>query len=252
MDRRQLVIPDFQPAGLPDPRERPFDDPADLAQAAPVRRPLPRQVVLDPPLLEATSIARRAVLPVPVQRLRLPPGAAAPPADRRDVVHQAHRLERLVAVRPGEARGQRGAVAIDEQVPLGAFFGPVRGVFAGEYPPKTARKLWLSTQQCSQSMPFSRPTRCSRAWRSFFQTPPALPVPQPPPARHARAAAHLLREHLPGDATLEDEDDAGQAGPVIDGWPAALTGPGAVARQQRLDDLPQLIRHKRASHGAPS
>ena len=39
------------------------------------------------------------------------------------------------------------------------FFGPIGGVFAGQYPPKTARKLWLSTQQCSQSMPFS----CRRA-----------------------------------------------------------------------------------------
>jgi hypothetical protein len=82
-----------------------------------------------------------------------------------------HRFERLVAVGPGNAHGQRGAFAIDQQVPFRAFFGPIRGVFAGEDPPKTARKLWLSTQQCSQSMPFSCPTRWSRACRSFSQTP---------------------------------------------------------------------------------
>jgi len=189
MDRRQLVIPDFQPAGLPDPRQGPFDDPADLAQATAVGRPLSRQVVLDAPLLEALSIPRRAVLPVAVQGLRLPPRAAAPPPDRRDVVYQVHRLERLVAVGRGDAQGQRRALAIDEQVPLGAFFGPIRGVLAGEDPPKTARKLWLSTQQCSQSMPSSCPTRCSRACNSFFQTPrrcqcrsrrqQVMPEPQP-------------------------------------------------------------------------
>src|SRR5436190_21166507 len=167
----QHVVPDLQAARLADPGQGALHDPADLAQATAVRRPLPRQVVLDAPLLEALPVPRRAVLPVPVERLRPPPRPAALAANRRDVVHQIQRLERLVAVRPGDAHGQRRAPAIDEQVPLGAFFGPVRGVFAGEDPPKTARKLWLSTQQCSQSMPFSWPTRWSRACRSFFQTP---------------------------------------------------------------------------------
>src|SRR5437667_12786330 len=59
MDRRQLVIPDFQPAGLPDPRQGPLDHVADLAQAAAMRRPLARQVVLDAPLLEAFPIPGR-------------------------------------------------------------------------------------------------------------------------------------------------------------------------------------------------
>src|SRR2546423_953183 len=167
MDRRQLVIPDLQPARLTDPREGPLDNPADLAQAAAMRRSLSRQVVLDTPPLEALPIPGRAVLTVPIQGLRLPPRAAAPTTDRRDVVHQVHRLQRLVAVGPGEAHGQRRALAINEQVPLGAFFPAVRGVFTGKYPPKTARKLWLSTQQCSQSMPFSCPIRCSRACKSF-------------------------------------------------------------------------------------
>src|SRR5262249_2012381 len=43
MNRRQLVIADFQPPGLADPRQGPFDHPADLAQPTAVRRPLPRQ-----------------------------------------------------------------------------------------------------------------------------------------------------------------------------------------------------------------
>jgi hypothetical protein len=94
-----------------------------------------------------------------------------------------------VAVRPGEADGQRRAAAVDEQVPFRACFRPVRGVFAGEDPPKTARTLWLSTQQWSQSMPCSCPTRWSRARSSFFQTPrrcqcrsrrqQVMPEPQP-------------------------------------------------------------------------
>src|SRR5215831_11707584 len=135
MDGRQLVIPNLQPAGLPDPGQGPLDHIADLAETAPVRRPRGRPVVLDPPLLEALMIPRRAVLSVPVQRLRLPPRPPTPPPDGRDVIHEVHRLQRLVAVGPGDAHGQRRAFAIDEQVPLGALFAAIGGVFAGEYPP---------------------------------------------------------------------------------------------------------------------
>ena len=171
MHRWQYVVPDLQPPRLADPGERALHDPADLPQAAAVRRPLPRQVVLDAALLEASLVPWRAVLSVLLQRLWLPSWPTALAANGRDVVHEVHRFERLVAVGPGDAQGQRGALAIDQQVPLGAFFGPVGGVLAGEGPPKTARKLWLSTQQCSQSMPFSCPTRWSRACSNFFQTP---------------------------------------------------------------------------------
>jgi hypothetical protein len=128
-------------------------------------------VVLDAALLKASLVPWRAVLSVPVQRLWPPSWSTALAANGRDVVHKVHRFERLVAVGPGDAHGERGAFAVDQQVPFGAFFGSIRGVFAGEYPPKTARKLWLSTQQCSQSMPCSWPTRWSRACRRFFQTP---------------------------------------------------------------------------------
>src|SRR5262245_2273993 len=134
VDRRQLVIADLQPAGLPDPGEAALHHVADLAQSAAVRRPLPRQVVFDAAPLEALLVARRAVGPVPVQRLGLAPRPAAPAFDRRDVVHQGHSPQRLVAVRAGQADGQRGALAIDEQVALGALFPAIRGVLAGEYP----------------------------------------------------------------------------------------------------------------------
>src|ERR671933_447800 len=43
-----------------------------------------------------------------------------------------------------------------------------------------------------------------------------LPVPQPPPAGHAGAAAHLLREHLPRDTGLQDEQNARECGAIIE------------------------------------
>src|SRR3954451_11597561 len=134
MDRGQLVVADLQAAGLPDPCQGPFHHPADLAQAAPMRRPWPRQVVLDAPLLEPFPVPLGPVRPVPIQGLRLPPRAPTPAVDRRDVVHQVHGFERLVAVGRSDPHGQWRALAIDQQVPFGAFFPAIRGVFAGQDP----------------------------------------------------------------------------------------------------------------------
>ena len=139
MHRGQAIVANLEPPGLADPSQATFHHVADLTQAAAVGRPLPRQVVLDPPLLQPLSVARRAVLPVTVQGIRPAPPTAARLSDRRHLVQQGHRLKRLVPLRPGEAHGQRGSVAIDEQVAFRAFFGSIRGVFAGEDPPKTAR-----------------------------------------------------------------------------------------------------------------
>src|SRR4051794_21714405 len=102
MHRWQLVVTDLQPTRLTDPGQRALHDPANLSQAAAVRRPLPRQVAFDPPLPETLAIPRRPRLPVPVQGLGPPPGAPAPPADRRDVIHRVHRFQRFIAVRPDD------------------------------------------------------------------------------------------------------------------------------------------------------
>ena len=139
MDRWQFVIADLQPSRLPDPRQRPFHDPADLAQPAAVRCSLPCQVILDPSPLQPLAVARRPVLPVAVQGIRPTASAAARLADHRDVIEQRHRQERFVPVGARDPHRQRGAFSVDRQVAFRALFGPIRGVRAGERPPKTAR-----------------------------------------------------------------------------------------------------------------
>jgi hypothetical protein len=81
---------------------------------------------------------------------------------------------------------------------------------------------------------------------------PALPVPEAAPAGDPGATAHLQGEVFPGDAGLEDENDAGQARAVIDGGTAALAGLGLVSRQERLDRLPKFVRNQGARHGCTS
>ena len=62
-----------------------------------------------------------------------------------------------------------------------------------------------------------------------------LPLAQPAPAGHPRAAAHLLRQVLPGDPRLQHEQDPGQHLPVLDplsdrGTDAAAAPPGSTAQ----------------------
>jgi hypothetical protein len=71
--------------------------------------------------------------------------------------------------------------------------------------------------------------------------PGLLPVPQPPPAGHAAAAAQLLgREQPPGHPGPQHLDDAAQHRAVLEPGPAAL-GMRRRGWQQRLDGVPDLI-----------
>jgi hypothetical protein len=70
-----------------------------------------------------------------------------------------------------------------------------------------------------------------------------VPITQPPPTRHPRAEAQLLRQELPRNPGVEHEQDPGQDLPVIQTLAARVIGTARHDRQQRLDPRPQPIRH---------
>jgi hypothetical protein len=74
--------------------------------------------------------------------------------------------------------------------------------------------------------------------------PGRLPVSQPPPARHTRAASHLTRQHLPGNARAEHEENAGERGAVQNARPPT-TRFRRLRGKQGLDDGPEIIGNKR-------
>jgi hypothetical protein len=74
-----------------------------------------------------------------------------------------------------------------------------------------------------------------------------VPVAEAAPVGHPRAAAHLRREHLSGDAGAEDEGGAGEGSAV--GYPrASAAWSGWVLREQRLDDGPEGVGEERCGH----
>ena len=86
-----------------------------------------------------------------------------------------------------------------------------------------------------------------------MQAPPharSLPVTQAPPARHAAPTAQFLGQHLPGNAALQDKDDARQGGAIRDAAWSSTLGLGWLWRQEGRDDLPQRIADQWRAHAA--
>ena len=79
------------------------------------------------------------------------------------------------------------------QAPLfGTLSADEDGVHAGAAPVNKVRRFQPRQQVLVELLPDLR----------------LVPIPQPAPAGHARAAAHLPGQHLPGDAAPENEEDA--------------------------------------------
>jgi hypothetical protein len=78
----------------------------------------------------------------------------------------------------------------------------------------------------------------------------SLPIAQAAPTRHPRTAREFLREHLPGDAAAEDEQNAGETRAIGDARPSAFR-PACWSWQERFDKIPQRIGKKRRSHARP-
>lgn len=81
-----------------------------------------------------------------------------------------------------------------------------------------------------------------------------VPVPKPPPARHARAETEVLRQVLPLDPGVQHVQDPAQYFPVRQRLTAGIPEPSLTLRQQRLQMLPQFIRHdpRRCPHTEPN
>ena len=129
-------------------------------------------------------------------------------------------------------------------LPRSVGFGPVAGplfsrdrraVQASPVPVDLTRCVQALQQHVMQAAPYAR----------------RLPIPQPPPATHAGAAAHLGRQHLPRQTRAQHEQDARQCGPILDRTTPAL-GTGPRRREERSDLIPEIIGEKRSGHAKPT
>jgi hypothetical protein len=87
----------------------------------------------------------------------------------------------------------------------------------------------------------------------FFPDTSELPLAEASPAGHVAAAAHFLGQVFPGEAGVEDEEDAGEALAVIDPFAFGVVDAAWFGRwQQRVNTFPQGIREQWLGHDRTS
>lgn len=172
MHCRKTIITNFEVASLADVGHQVFDRETDLAQAAAMGHEWGRQKVQDVASTQSLPVSRRAISTVAVGGIGFMPRMSGPLAGQRGNIRQeSEEFSGIMPLGTGDPYGQRRAVTIGKDMPFCPFFGPIRGVFAGERPPKTARMDWLSTRTLDQSiLPFLATLRRAR-WNNFFHTP---------------------------------------------------------------------------------
>jgi len=90
-----------------------------------------------------------------------------------------------------------------------------------------ARKRSASASTTEGGGPFFK-----RVWMTLVKVAKAAPT------SHARATFHFLGQHLPGNAALQDEQDAGQRLAVAQGLSTRVTPSPGLGRQQGLNQFP--------------
>ena len=194
-------------AAAEQPGERSLHHPAIPPEALGGVDPTSRNPWSDAPSAQGTAEVRGIVGFSGVEfgrSLARPARSPARSDDRGNVVDQREQLRGVVGIGGREADRQRDAVAIDNQVVLGAKLAPVDGVRAGLLAPLLARTLRLSRLARLQLMA-PRPPTSSAASR-------AAAARRRPVANRAVAANRSCRcrSRVPWGATARGSPCAGQ------------------------------------------
>ena len=159
-----------------------------------------------------------------------------------------HRREELAVVAVGRAEpaGEGNTLAVRNEVPLTPCLAPVRRVRAGALAP-----LWPVCRRCREQRGSSRwqgRAPDGRAERDATRS-RRRRLASRAAAASMSSAGHLLRQHLPGQAAPQHEQDAGQRRPVWEQRPTAFRL-WPLRWEQRLDQGPSFVGNERLGQAA--
>jgi len=170
------------------------------------------------------------------------PRSATFAVQRGNGIDQRQGFLRVVPICAGQTHGERHASAVANQMALAPALGPIGGI----------RTSLVTAMHCPDGTTVhDRPgpinlivAREPIQQRKVDQIPHPrlLPVAQATPARHPRPACEFLREHLPGNAAAEDEDDAGETRTVRNARPPSPLAVVAEFRRFCYTLLPIFLR----------
>lgn len=105
-----------------------LDHPAMAAQSVIAFDALACNSVLDSSQLDVCMAAREVIALVGVQFFGATPGPATQPSNRRQCVNQLLEEHRVMPIGPCDAKHQRDALPVRDEVALAAELAPVRGL----------------------------------------------------------------------------------------------------------------------------
>ena len=209
MDIGPLVIAHAQAAKLIQPGKRALDDPPPSAQSTAVFRSADgeqREDVADP---KTAPDCLRVVCTVAQQAVGTATRASSLSLKCWNRIDERQRFLRIMSVGTGQAKRERHALAVANQMTLGSAFGPISGIWTGLVAPAhrtdgtTVHDRPRPIDLVAASEPFQQ--------RKVDQIahPHQLPIAQTPPARHTKISTtekylnvktdylHELNERVP-------------------------------------------------------
>ena len=185
-----FFVADTKASIIEEPVERRFHNPAILSQSAAVFGIAPGDQWNDAPVAQRLSNLFLSVIgAIREHGVRSFSRTASRLGNGRDRIHQWDSHFRVVNIGAGVRNGQWYAVAVGDQVALGAVFPAIRGIGAGLCPPKSARVEQLSMAAADQSIRLARPSLLRNNCQMSCQMPArcqsrrrrqqVIPLPQP-------------------------------------------------------------------------
>lgn len=210
------------PGKLPEPTDGSFDKPPEFSQSTAVCAPAFRNDWFDVSLPEFRPIPFVVVATVALQSVGATTRSADMPGDRWDVVDQGNGFFHIVAVARSQMDCDRDTCSVGENVDLAAGFATIDGTGASFRPSAASAQVTAVDQEALEIDFIEEAQMVQQELLDAWPDPGDSPHMEPTPAGHAAAAAHFGGEILPGDARLENEDNAGEGTAIIKEWPPAF------------------------------
>ena len=174
MHRLQAFVADEQALEAVQPGDGALDHPAMATEPGLALDALAGDTHLDAPPMQIAAAAPDIVALVGVQFLRALARSPAPSLARRERLDQSLEDRLVGAIRAGERRDQRDALAVDYHMVLGAGFAPVGRVFPGRLAPlfwRAPALCWCARTIVASSIAYSLSASALSAAKTRCHTP---------------------------------------------------------------------------------
>jgi hypothetical protein len=238
---RVAVSPQPDATKLFEPTNRALDVPSQFSQSAAVFTASLWEEGLNVAAPQLRSITFVVVTTVSLQAVRATARSSDLAGDCRELVNQGYRFTYVVPVGGSKADSDWDALSVGNKMDLAAGFAPIHGAGASFRSRAHRTEMAAVDQETGEIDLLEESQVVEQVFVNAWPNPTAAPETETSPTGHATTTPHLLREKLPGDASLQDKDNSSERLPIIKKRSAPF-GMGRMRWQKIANQVPQMIR----------